>query len=220
MSRKSILVFLTGFTLLLSGLQAQTEVSADSLISTRQARILLLKSALLPGWGEHSLGLHRRGYVLNGSELVFWIGYAAINYFGHSAEKDMQAYAARHAGIDTHGKDIYYYTDIGNYLDIYAYNEQKLRYRQFSALYPETPEYFWAWDSDAARRKFDKQRYNSQQLLHAAGFALGGLVLNRIVSMIDVIALTKDRLETPPGTVRASLLPQRAGLTLALDIEL
>jgi len=51
-----------------------------------------------------------------------------------------------------------------------------------------------------------------------ASFALGGLIVNRIVSMIDVIALTKDRLETPISEVQALVLPQRNALTLSLSI--
>lgn len=192
--------------------------SADSLLSLQTARGLLLRSMLLPGWGEHRLNYHQRGYVLNSTELLGWVTYAALLYFGKAAEKDMQAYAATHAGIDPRGKDIYYYTDIGNYTTLYEYNDQKLRYRQYASLYPDTDSYFWAWDSDAARRKFDGLRYDSQQRLHMASFALGGLIVNRIVSMIDVIALTKDRLETPLGNVQATVLPQAQTLTLSLSI--
>jgi len=197
---------------------AQESEPTDSLLSVQTARGLLLKSMLLPGWGEHSLNYHKRGFALNSSELLFWVGYATLLYFGDSAEQDMQAYAATHAGIDPRGKDIYYFTDIGNYNNLYEYNDQKLRYRQYTSLYPDTDEYFWAWDSDASRKKFDGLRYDSQQLLHLASFALGGLIVNRIVSMIDVIALTKDRLETPISEVQALVLPQRNALTLSLSI--
>jgi len=199
---------------------ARETATEDSLISVKTARSLLLKSIVLPGWGEHSLKYHKRGYALNSSELFLWASYAALLYFGNSAEQDMQAYAATHAGINTRGKDVYYYTDIGNYNTIYEYNDQKLRYRQYAALYPDTDEYYWAWDSDASRQKFDKLRYDSQQLLHMASFALGGLILNRIVSMIDVIALTKDRLETPVSDVQALILPGRNTTTFSLSIGL
>lgn len=193
-------------------------LDTDSLISQRTARQLLLKSLILPGWGEHSLKYHRRGFILNSSELVLWVGYAALLYFGNSAEQDMQAYAAQHAGIDPAGKDFYYFTDIGNYANIYEYNEQKLRYRQYRSLYPETAEYFWTWDSAVSRRKYDRLRYNSQQVLHMASFAIGGLVVNRIISMIDIIALTRGRLETPPEEIQALISPQPGRMTFSLRI--
>jgi len=212
----SLILILLLFPIL--ALEAQESTTQDSLLSVQAARGLLLRSMVLPGWGEHHLNYHQRGYTLNSSELLFWVSYAALLYFGNSAEQDMQAYAATHAGIDPKGKDIYYYTDVGNYNTIYEYNDQKLRYRQYASLYPDNEVYFWAWDSDASRKKFDGLRYDSQQLLHLASFALGGLIVNRIVSMIDVIALTKDRLEIPVSDVQTLLIPQRNALTLSLSI--
>jgi len=212
-----LILFLFGTMISVEIRAAET---ADSLLSQQTARGLLLRSMVLPGWGEHRLNYHQRGYALNSSELLGWVTYAVLLYFGNSAEKDMRAFAATHAGIDPRGKDIYYYTDIGNYNTLYEYNYQKLRYRQYASLYPDTDSYFWAWDSDASRREFDGLRYDSQQLLHLASFALGGLIVNRIVSMIDVIALTKDRLETPLSNVQATVLPHAQSLTLSLSIGL
>ncbi len=197
--------------------EAQVAEAGDSLLSQKTARRLLLQSLVLPGWGEHSLNYHRRGFALNSSELLLWVGFATLSYLGNSAEQDMQAYAARHAGINPVGKDIYYFTDIGNYANIYEYNEQKMRYRQYANLYPESSEYFWAWDSEASRRKFDRLRYNSQQILHIASFAIGGLVVNRIISVIDIIALTKERLEPVENSVQALVYPQRDAVTFTLN---
>lgn len=197
--------------------EAQVAEAGDSLLSQKTARRLLLQSLVLPGWGEHSLNYHRRGFAFNSSELLLWVGFATLSYLGNSAEQDMQAYAARHAGINPVGKDIYYFTDIGNYANIYEYNEQKMRYRQYANLYPESSEYFWAWDSEASRRKFDRLRYNSQQILHIASFAIGGLVVNRIISVIDIIALTKERLEPVENSVQALVYPQRDAVTFTLN---
>ncbi len=219
MQRKitSLCLFLIWFIIILKPLMAQTN-EIDAEIPVSQARILLLKSLILPGWGEHSLQYQKRGYVLNSTELGLWVGYAVLTFYGRSIEKDMKAYAATHAGIDPKGKDEYYFTDIGNYMNLYDYNDQKLRYRQFANLYPETGDYFWAWDSENSREKFDQKRIDSQKAFHAAGFALGGLIINRIISMIDIIALTKDRLETPVSDVQALIVPQNGQLTFTLNI--
>ncbi|MBL7066913.1 MAG: hypothetical protein ISS29_03530 [Candidatus Marinimicrobia bacterium] len=219
MQRKitSLCLFLIWFTIILKPVTAQTN-EIDAKIPVSQARILLLKSLILPGWGEHSLQYQKRGYVLNSTELGLWIGHAVLIFYGRSVEKDMKAYAATHAGIDPKGKDEYYFTDIGNYMNLYDYNDQKLRYRQFANLYPETGDYFWAWDSEDSREKFDQKRIDSQKAFHAASFALGGLIINRIISMIDIIALTKDRLETPVSDVQALIVPQNGQLTFTLNI--
>jgi hypothetical protein len=219
MPRKITLLslLLVWFTIILRPVTAQTN-EIDAKIPVSQARTLLLKSLILPGWGEHSLQYQKRGYVLNSTELSLWLGYAVLTFYGRSVEKDMKAYAATHAGIDPKGKDEYYFTDIGNYLNLYDYNDQKLRYRQFANLYPETGEYFWAWDSEDSREKFDQKRIDSRQAFQAASFVLGGLIINRIVSMIDIIALTKDRLETPVSAVQALIVPQNGQLSFTLNI--
>ena len=206
--------------LLSSGTIFAQSDSSTFILSTGEARTLLIKSIILPGWGEHSLGYASRGYTFNSSELCLWVGYTALIFLGQSMEQDMIAYAASHAGVDPAGKDNFYYTDIGNYSNIHDYNDQKLRYRQFDRLYPETDEYTWAWDSDDARQEFDQLRYNSQRMLHGATFVVGGLILNRLVSMIDIIALTKDRLETPINDFQATLLPRDGALTLSLNFGL
>lgn len=212
-----ILFVLLGIMIITGSLTAQTD-SADDRISNSQARGLLLKSLILPGWGEHSLQYRKRGYALNSAELSFWVGYIALSYYGRSVEKDMKAFAATHAGINPRGKDEYFFTDIGNYMNLYDYNEQKLRYRQFTSLYPENDEYFWAWDSKSSQKIFDEKRIESSSVYHAATFALAGLIINRVVSMIDIIALTRDRLETPVSDVQALILPNNGNLTLTLNI--
>jgi hypothetical protein len=212
-----ILFVLLGIMIITGALTAQTD-SADERISISQARGLLLKSLILPGWGEHSLQYRKRGYALNSTELSFWVGYIALSYYGRSVEKDMKAFAATHAGINPKGKDEYFFTDIGNYMDLYDYNEQKLRYRQFASLYPENDEYFWAWDSESSQKKFDKKRIESSSAYHAASFALAGLIINRVVSMIDIIALTRGKLETPISDVQALIIPNNGNPTLTLNI--
>ena len=194
-------------------------ISSDKL-SISQARTLLLKSIVLPGWGEHSLNCHKRGYGFNSSELVFWITYVAFQFHAGSMNDNMRAYAAQHAGVIPIDKDDYYFKDIGNYMNIYEYNDQKLRYRQNNALYPETDEYFWAWDSEQSRKEFDKIRIKGSVALRNASFAVAGLVVNRIISMFDIIALTRNKIEKPNSDLSAYVVPHSKGVTLSLNFSL
>jgi hypothetical protein len=131
----------------------------------------------------------------------------------------MKAYAASHAGVDPAGKDMYYFTDIGNYENIYEYNDQKLRYREVELLYPLTGEYFWAWDSPSARRTFDKMRIKSATALRNATFAIGGLVANRIVSMLDIMVLTRNRLDIPDYDLESTFQPTENGMSFSLSVR-
>ncbi|MFH1214263.1 MAG: hypothetical protein V1681_09240 [Candidatus Neomarinimicrobiota bacterium] len=187
-------------------------------LTQNEARLLLMKSAVVPGWGERSLNYVRRSYGFNAAEIALWVTYWAFEWYGQSVAANMKAYAVTHAGIDPAGKDVYYFTDIGNYANIYEYNEQKLRNRSVNLLYPLTGQYYWAWDSEASRKSFDKIRIKSATALQYATFAVGGLVANRIVSMLDIIILTRNRLEKPAFDLESTCRPSDNGLAFSLSL--
>ncbi len=205
-----------------SGAQTDSTQTApgDSLpkLTQAQARRLLLQSAIIPGWGERSLKYIKRSYGFNASEIVLWVTYLTLEWYGSATADDMKAYAAAHAGVNPSGKDEYYFNDIGNYENIYTYNAQKLRDRSVDLLYPLTVDYYWAWDSDASRKYFDKLRVRSATALRNASFAVGGLVANRLVSMLDIMVLTRNRLEQPTYDLESSLRPTADGLSFSLNI--
>jgi len=188
-------------------------------LSVQKARKTFLKSLVLPGWGEHSLGNHRRGYGFNSSEVLCWIAYAAFQIQGSTLKENMKTYAAEHAGVYPKGKDDYYFTDIGNYMNIFEYNEQKLRNRQYESLYPENAKYYWAWDTNNSRKKFDRLRVGSSTALRNSSFAIGALVANRIISIIDIMILTKDRVEKTGPDFEATFIPQRQGIALQMNLN-
>ncbi len=192
---------------------------SDEMLSTSQARIILFKSLVVPGWGEHSLGNRKRGYAFNSSDITLWLLYAALKYYSDAEYSNMEAYAATHAGINPSDKDNIYYTDIGNYLNIYDYNNQKLRYRQTMKIYPENDNYFWSWDSDESRKEFDKKRLRTLTIRQNASFVLSGLIVNRIISAIDIISLTKDRVNRPDREWAAIVSPGLDRISLSLNFS-
>jgi len=222
--QKYILLILT---IILSGpfafsqVSENTEVANDSLpkLSQSEVRLILAKSFILPGWGEHSLGYQKRGFGFNGTEILCWLTYAAFQFYAQGMEKNMEAYAAQHAGVSTAGKDDQYYSNISTYLDIYEFNSQKLRYRQVDYLYPENSEYFWAWDSDDSRGKFDKKRINAAIAYRNATFAVTALIVNRVVSLIDIFTLTKDRMERKGPNFNSVMIPGKDNVTLSLNFS-
>ncbi|MBO8151593.1 MAG: hypothetical protein DRP91_00495 [Candidatus Neomarinimicrobiota bacterium] len=192
MARKVVTGFLLIYFVLVINLYGQNN---DQKLSYGEARILLLKSVVFPGWGEHSLDRNSRGYVFNFIDIGLWLGYLVQKHYGKVFHDAMVAYAVSHAGVEPEGKDVQFYTDIGNYLTIYDYNDQKLRYRQVRLVYPVTKEYYWAWDSDASRKHFDRLRIKSGLAYRNASIFVACLVVNRLASVIDIIALTRHRLE-------------------------
>lgn len=185
-----------------------------------EVRKLLLKSMILPGWGEHSLDYHKRGNIFNTSEIIVWVAHFFFQLRGDALYSNMESYASIHAGVNPSGKDKYYYTDIGTYMNIYEYNDQKLRYRQAELLYPETEEYFWFWTDSKTRETFDNMRIESEWAYKYASFAITAMVVNRIVSMIDIFTLTQDKIETPDYEVTTTILPIMDGLSFQVKLSL
>ena len=52
----------------------------------------------------------------------------------------------------------------------------------------------WQWDDKDNRIKFDKMRINSSIYRKYAKFAVGGLVLHRLISLFDVIYLERKNM--------------------------
>ncbi len=152
----------------------------------------VLKSLLLPGWGEKQLG-HAgwaKSFIL--SEISLWLGYVGIVQYSRVLERDYQAYAARHAGVQPEGKSAQYWIDIGNANNIYEFNERRRVQRNLAATYPETSTYYWQWDSEASRFYYGDLRTRQYRWERATIFVISGMVLNRLLSAINVIRLQKS----------------------------
>ena len=95
----------------------------------------VVKSLVLPGWGEYSLGNQIRGRIFVLSETTLFLAILGSHFISNRQETEFKAYAAEHAGINPVGKDRQFWVDIGNYSSLLAFNEEHLRWRDFNALY-------------------------------------------------------------------------------------
>ena len=81
--------------------------------------------------------------------------------------------------------------DIGNYDAVRDYNDEHLRNREVSDLYPEDKRWSWDWDGNDNRNEFERQRILSDQMKLAATFGIGATILNHMVSAIDALYLKR-----------------------------
>lgn len=149
----------------------------------------VVKSFLIPGWGEKALGnpARSKGFFL--SEAALWLSTAGTFTAAEAEERKYIAFAADHAGVDISGKAHDFWVDIGNYEDRDAYNAEHLRFRENDALYSLDKEWNWSWDDSENRKKFEGMRIRGDRLSKATSFLLGGIVLNHIISAIDAAYL-------------------------------
>ena len=151
----------------------------------------VVKSLVLPGWGEYSLDNQIRGRIFVLSETVLLLAILGSYSVAQRQETEYKAYAADHAGIDPIGKDRQFWVDIGNYSSLSTFNEEHLRWRDFIALYEDNDTWAWTWDSSNNRERFENMRIASDIWRLRGSFLIGGVVLNHIVSAIDALYLSK-----------------------------
>ena len=170
------------------------------------------KSLLFPGWGELSLNQNSRGQKLILADIILWITIFNGKNLSKNYESDYRAFASEHAGVNWSHTDYLYAVDIGYYEDLNDYNSAKARQRSLEletdlngglireyghAIYPENGDFDWHWDSDSNRKSYKDMRISSANWDKYANFAIAGLLVNRVISIIDVMYLEKTGVSTP-----------------------
>lgn len=171
------------------------------LSQVNESRFPVLKSALIPGWGQHDSQASVKGFVFNGIEAGIWVFAALAADQASSYEYDLYYHASEYGQIiDPQGKGDLFLDRVSKYDNMDEYNEQMLRNRQWDRLYSEEDGYYWNWESESRRKAYfdlKTQRYRWRQRVT---YAFGAVALNHLVSAMDALILKKnstDMLITP-----------------------
>ena len=170
-----------------------------------------LQSLVLPGWGELNLGEQKRARRFFIQEAALWIMYLGAKKSSSWYESDYLAFAELHAGVDMQGKNYLYAVNIGHYDDFDTYNQTKEHQRLVKEKYASGQGFEWQWNSSDHRKTYDQMRINAVTYNKYARFAIGGLVLHRLISFIDVLYLERQN----NFNVQTSLTP---GQTLQVNL--
>jgi len=151
----------------------------------------VIKSFLVPGWGQNELGYKSRSKKYIYVEVGILLSLYTSSKYSNEIKRNYIAYAAKHAGIVTTGKDREYWVDIGNFNTLNDYNSEHLRNREVGELYPQTQKWNWNWDTSKNRKYFESRRIQSDKMKLFSTFAIGGLFLNHFISSIDALYLKR-----------------------------
>ncbi|RJP74160.1 MAG: hypothetical protein C4524_13300 [Candidatus Zixiibacteriota bacterium] len=183
----------------------------------------ILRSLIVPGWGESYLGHHGIARVFFWADVAIWSTVIGLETYSLWKEDQFQSYGAAHAGAKMEGKDDGFYADIGNYMSTEEYNEARLRNRDYDGLYTN-PDYFWAWDSDQNRLDYDHMRIQSRAAHNRVFLFLGAAALNRLISVVDTGKKASDLLGRSQPAINVSLSPDphdpRDGVRLVVTAHL
>jgi len=182
-------------TLLAVALQAETKLP-------------LWKSLLVPGWSQVSAG-RNYGYAMLSSEVTILGSMFYLHTESSVLKQDSYEYAIKFAHLNPGSYDNEFYNNLARYgssgyEDADGYNAFVVKTAQ--QLYPYDPEqqqvyidehsygddHYWDWDSPADRSQFNKLRNRSQDFKDYALVAGGVLILNHLISAVDVMRLNAE----------------------------
>ncbi len=153
--------------------------------SKKSVPLAVALSLVLPGMGELYAGDYSRGKYLTSAEGLLWLTFTSVQLYGTWLKNDARLFASTNAGVKLAGQDDKYFVDIGNYSDIYWYNERKLQDREDDKLYDPSSNYYWQWNNEASRQKYRNIRIKSDEVFNSRQFIVGAILANHIVSAIN-----------------------------------
>jgi len=189
----------------------------------------LIKSVLVPGWGQLSLD-RNYGYAMLTTEVVFW-----STLFYNTNEQDLThqesyEYALKFAHINPGSYASQYYRDLAKYdtsgFEAGGYNSMVMQTAlSMTNLTPEQQQEYidenaipdemaWQWDSYQQRKQFSSMRKDILELKDKAQLITGLLIANHIISSIDMLRLKKHW-----GNVHPSVQYYRNTPVLNLSVE-
>lgn len=146
-----------------------------------------LFSLLIPGMGERYVGSNKKATFFLATEVSLWLTYSGFITYREWRKEDYKTYAASFAKVELDGKSDSYFIDVGNYNSIYDYNDAKLRDRNLPDYYRDVDTFYWQWQSQENRQKFDQLRISSDTANNRSMFVIGAILANHVLSAIDAV---------------------------------
>lgn len=157
-------------------------------LEKKNTGVAVVLSLLLPGMGELYAGSYESGKYFTISDAVLWGAVIGLNSYGNWKRDNYKSFAETYGGINPNSKDEDYYANIGDYKSIEDFNREMDLQREFSKVY-NVQNYFWNWGTDSRRKEYRDMWRSSEQAFNSIRFAVGALILNRLVSVINAVRL-------------------------------
>jgi len=190
-------------------------IAAISLILF-QAMNPVIASALVPGFGQQIQGERSKARLFFAVEGVIWLSYVGFNYTGNKIEQSARAFAIKHSDGNPARTDDDYFDALEDWLSSDGHNleiertasrlypNDPVRQQEFIELHAYVGNDAWEWDSVGSRSHYWDERRNAREFRRRASFMPGFAIMNRIISVIDVIVFAKQErigLDTRPGKI-------------------
>lgn len=187
---------------------SQVVISVDENVSRNHDKNLFLglgASALLPGMGEYYLGEQKMVRPFVWVDAALWITAISSYVIGNRYISSAHDYAVRHAGLSTNSKDVSLLNTVGDYRSRSGvagqnsspdmdedYNQAMIRSgKKIDDEFDSSIQWDWgASDNPETTEHIDEYKdrlshYRVSRIVFQV--SVGALVLNRVISMLDVM---------------------------------
>ena len=146
----------------------------------------LIKNIIIPGMGmpktEEYQNL-KKDYLLR--EVVIWGTLFSSRQNSNMYENNYINYGVEYGETDVSDYNYQYAINVGDYDSFSEYNDAMLRKRLSERVYPQNQGYEWDWESSDNRLKYRNMLRTSRDLDKIGDFAIAGLLIHRIVAVIN-----------------------------------
>jgi hypothetical protein len=146
-------------------------------------------SFILPGLGELYAERFDVGQYFLAADVALILGVVGLNAYGQILRADYQTYARLYANVSGN-KSEEFWRDIADWQSREAFNESRLRRRQYSAVYERTDD--WQWQSNAHRLRYREMRIASETAFQASYYVIAAMGINRLLSAINAVRLINE----------------------------
>jgi hypothetical protein len=205
---KALFSFFCIFGLCMFPLAARAQVHVEEEVSTdsvdifagnsspeKSSAIAMTANLLLPGLGHYYIGNDRAAAGFFMAEALFIFGAFACNQYSQDIDHSARAYAYTYANVQGGaGADDFFWENVGRFMDSDGLNQSRaLGYNQIQDLnragdasHYYAPNLQWRWADESYRTQYNNFVKKSMQYKVASNFFIGAMILNRVLSFVDV----------------------------------
>jgi len=186
-------------------------ISSLALGQSNEPKHSILKSIILPGWGELSYKSNS-GYIFIGAEAALWLGFAGLRYSGYIQNQDLISYAELNAGLIDYPDNNEFWADLGNFMSRDDHEEEMLENRTPQDIW--NTDYQWEWDTEADLMVYENLFRKKELTLLTSEFIVTGMLVNRIASVVNVRYLKNKNMR-----LNAFAAPVKGGAYLQIGLS-
>lgn len=185
----------------------------DNKEAAKSSRVALGATVLLPGLGHQYIGRSNSALVYFTADILSLFGAIFSEQYSHKLQSEARGYAGQYASVQAENKDGRYWQMVGSFNSMREYNDAIGLNRADGAY--EDESYNWYWADDSYRDEYNKIRNNSHKFHTATAFFIGAMVLNRIVSFVDIRSSTRHKSIKFAPTVSSTM--QSSGISVTAN---